>query len=354
MTRALLRLRWAFVLAALILIAAAGPASAMSCGELRLMAASGVIGPMQRYTITARCGEKKSTSTSKLTWTGFESSSTNTFSVWMTVLGKASWDRATGEATESLRISGDVSGERIATGICNADPFLKDAPGGPAKCHGITAQYRATSGETYEWFIEPRFFVSRLISFVEAQALSAKSGTPNAPPPPPTPAPAPAPAVKTMKSPGGALVWEGERLFTDHQFKLRGGRLGTQPMSSFGSDWSGDAQLLWMDAQNGSSLDLQIEIETAGVYVVSLGLTKGPDFGIVQTAVDGARSRDGFDGYSPQVTRDGRVELGSFTLQPGPHTISLTVVGKNRQSSGFLVGVDRVAVTPSRGRTPQE
>jgi len=352
MTRAPLRLRWAFVLAALILIAAARPASAMSCGELRLMSAAGVIGPMQRYIITARCGESKSVSQgSKLTWTGIESSSKN-FSVWMTVKGHAEWDRATGEARERLQISGDVSGERVATGICNADPFLKDAPGGPAKCHGVTASYRSTGGETYEWFIQPRFFISGLISFVEAQALSAKSGTANPPPPPPPPTPAPAPAVKTMKSPGGALVWEGERLFTDRQFKLRGGRLGTQPMSSFGSDWSGDAQLLWMDAQNGSSLDLQIEIDTAGVYVVSLGLTKGPDFGIVQAAVDGARSRDGFDGYSPKVTRDGSVELGSFTLQPGPHTISLTVVGKNRQSSGFLVGVDRVAATPSRGRTP--
>jgi hypothetical protein len=157
-----------------------------------------------------------------------------------------------------------------------------------------------------------------------------------------------------MKSPGEAMVWEGERLFNDRQFTLRGGRVGAQPMTSFGADWSGDAQLLWMDAQNGSALDLQIQIETAGLYAVSLGLTKGPDYGIIQTAVDGKRSPEGFDGYSPQVTRDGRVELGSFTLQPGTHTISLTVVGKNRQSSGFLVGVDRVAVTPSRARTPGE
>ncbi len=35
-------------------------------------------------------------------------------------------------------------------------------------------------------------------------------------------------------------------------------------MNSFGSNWSGDAQLLWTDAQNGSTLDLQIDIKTAG------------------------------------------------------------------------------------------
>ena len=145
MTRVPLRSRWELVLAVVILLAAARPASAMSCGELRLMSASGVIGPHQRYTVTARCGEEKSVSQgSKLTWTGIESSSKN-FSVWMTVLGVASWDRATGRAEETLKISGDVSGERVAVGICNADPFLKNAPGGPvSSSSGATVRDECT------------------------------------------------------------------------------------------------------------------------------------------------------------------------------------------------------------------
>ncbi len=348
MTRALLRSRWEIVLVIPILFAAARPVSAMSCGELRLMSASGVIGPNQRYTVTARCGEQKSVSQgSKLTWSGIESSSKN-FSVWMTVLGTASWDRTTGQAKESLKISGDVSGERVTVGICNADPFLKNAPGGPAKCHDVNAQYRGTRGTTYEWFIEPRFFLSGLISLIEAQGLSQKSESAN--PPPPPPAPGPEPAAKTMTSPGGAMVWEGERLFNDRQFTLRGGRLSAQPMNSFGSGWSGDAQLLWVDASNGSALDLQIEIKMPGLYSVSLGLTKGPDYGVIEAAVDGRRSANGFDGYSPQVTR-ARVDLGAFMLQPGRHSISLTIAGKNRQSTGFLVGVDRVMAT--REKLPQ-
>jgi len=59
------------------------------------------------------------------------------------------------------------------------------------------------------------------------------------------------------------------------------------------------------------------------------------DYGVVEAAVDGRRSATGFDGYSSQVTRDDRVELGMFMLQPGRHSISLTVAGKNRGRRGF-------------------
>jgi hypothetical protein len=341
------RARWVGVFAGLLLMGSARPVAAMSCGELRLMAAHGVIGNLQRYTVTARCGQETSVDKgTKLTWSGLQSTTKNV-SVWMDVIGEASWDRITGEATETLKITGDASGKRLAKGICNQDPFLKDAPGGAATCHGIQAQYVSTGGKLYEWFVQPRFFLSGLISFVEAQALSAKSASS---PTTPTPAPPPPTPVHKMSSPSGTKVWEGEGLFSSNKVQLQGGKLGVQPMQAFGSSWSGGSQLLWVNGGIGAVLDLQIDVPEAAVYRVSLALTKGPDFGVIQAEVDGKASATKFDGYSPTVARVDPVELGIFTLRPGQRNVSLMIIGKNSQSTGFLVGVDRIELKPEQVR----
>lgn len=334
------------IFAGLLLIGSARPVAAMSCGELRLMAAKGVIGNLQRYTVTARCGQETSVDKgTKLTWSGLQSTTQN-ISVWMDVIGEASWDRITGEATETLKITGDASGKRLAKGICNQDPFLKDPPGGAATCHGIEAQYVSTGGKLYEWFIQPRFFLSGLISFVEAQALSAKSASS---PTTPTPAPPPPkPVHPPMSSPSGAKFWEGEGLFSSNRVQLQGGKLGVQPMQAFGSSWSGGAQLLWVDGAIGAVLDLQVEVPEAAAYRVSLALTKGPDFGVIQAEVGGKASATKFDGYSPTVVRVSSVDLGVFVLRPGQCNVSLMIIGKNPQSTGFLVGVDRIDLKPEK------
>ncbi len=330
--------------AALLLMGTARPVAAMSCGELRLISASGVIGKLQKYKVTARCGQDTSVDKgTKLTWSGLQSTTQN-ISVWMNVYGSAEWDRVTGVATEKLEITGDAKGVRVAKGICNQDPFLKDPPGGTATCHDISAQYESISGKLYEWFVQPRFFLSGMISFVEAQALSEKSASssPTPAPPPPTP------VHKPMTSPSGAKFWEGEGLFSSNSVQLQGGKLGVQPMQAFGASWSGGAQLLWVDGGIGAVLDLQVEVPEAAAYRVSLALTRGPDFGVIQAEVDRKASATKFDGYSPTVVRVSSVDLGVFVLRPGQRNVSLMIIGKNPQSTGFLVGVDRIDLKPER------
>jgi len=339
------RRSWGVALVCVLAVAGGRQASAMSCGELRLMTASGVIGPLQSYVASARCGEEKSVDNgTKLTWHGLESSSTN-FSFWMDVVGKASWDRKTGLATEQLKITGDATGQRVAKGICNQDPFLKDPPGGAATCHQVSAQYKSSAGPIYEWFTQPSFFLARTISLGEAQALSQQKGSS---PPHPAPAPPPPhPMPHSLSSPSGSRVWEGEDLFKDKKVELAGGKLGVQSMQGFGPDWSGNAQLLWGEGSVGAVLDLSVDVKTAGYYRVRLALTRGPDFGVFQAEVDGKKSSQKFDGYSPRVTRVEALDLGTFSLSPGPRYVSLMIIGKNSRSTGYLVGIDRVTLTPA-------
>jgi hypothetical protein len=324
--------------------AASGEGWALSCGQLQLKDASGVIGPFQKYSAAAKCvDEHATTKKGKLTWTGYESTTTNPNNIYLEIMGKASWNRKTGEAKESLFISGDAKGKRITTATCTQDPFLKDPPGDKASCKDFVPQYQGETGPAYEFFVSPAFFLAKTIRLAEAQALSesAKDGPkPNNPPPPP-----PMPN-KTMTSPGGAQVWEGETLLRNRKYLVGGGKLARQPMEAFGPDWSGDAHLLWTEGAVGAVLDLVIDVAKRGAYRVSLGLTQGPDFGIIDAEVNGEKSSMKFDGYSPTVKRVDPVELGTFNLNAGPRKIALMIIGKNSQSTNFLVGIDRVTITP--------
>ena len=46
------------------------------------------------------------------------------------------------------------------------------------------------------------------------------------------------------------------------------------------------------------------------------------------------------------MSRVASVDFGTFFLAPGPRGLALMVIGKNSQSTGMLVGVDQVNLTP--------
>jgi hypothetical protein len=171
------------------------PAKAGSCSQVQLKDASGVIGLIHGYAFGAVCSWTYTESKSSLSLSGFSSESTN-YGIEMNVVGEGKWDRNSGMAKEVVAVngyggvkgpSGSFAGKRVATGICNQDPFLKDPPGAAAVCHDMNVQYKATSGLIFDVLVTPeRFLLEKKISLAEAQALSAKksSGTPPPPPPP--------------------------------------------------------------------------------------------------------------------------------------------------------------------------
>jgi hypothetical protein len=313
---------------------------AIDCFNLRLMDASGVIGPKQSYAFTASCNEKHKSKSTKLTWTGIESTTTDT-GFNFTVTGKGSWERKTGEASERLRLSGAVAGERVTRGVCNEDPFLKDPPGGTAHCSGVQTQYESKGGPVYQVLIDRRFFLARTVALVEAQALSQQKPPSTATPPPPAPT-----GARTMRSPSGARAWEAEDLLQKNNVAVSGGQAGPQPMQVFGPEWSGDAQLFWGGGGVGAAIDLTVDVEKAGRYRVTADMTRAPDFAFLTAKVDGQPSTLKFDGFSPQVVREARVELGTFTLGAGPRKVRFTIVGRNSLSTDYRAGIDRIVLTP--------
>jgi hypothetical protein len=115
---------------------------------------------------------------------------------------------------------------------------------------------------------------------------------------------------------------------------------GPQNMAGFGFDWwSGDAQITG-NGHPGGSIVLKFAIQEAGMKEVTAYLTHAPDYGKVDIALDGRKAGETFDGFAPLVMASGPVSLGKHQLSSGEHSIEFTLVGKNDESKGTLLGVD--------------
>lgn len=139
---------------------------------------------------------------------------------------------------------------------------------------------------------------------------------------------------------------EGEALVASRRVLVGGGRVAAQPMAGFGAGWSGDAQLFWSGGAVGAVLDL-IDVPAPGTYAVELALTRAPDYGQGRIQVNGQDVPAVADGYAPRVLAPTPVPLGTFRLAPGQREVSLMIVGKNPQATGYLVGIDRVRLSPA-------
>lgn len=122
------------------------------------------------------------------------------------------------------------------------------------------------------------------------------------------------------------------------------GKIGAQDMRPFGSGWGKDAQLFWGVSQPGAQLRLTVPTTVAGRYQVYLRFTRAPDFAFVRASFDGMPATS-FNGFAPAVGRD-RALLGMLDLQPGAHELLVTVVRKDRRSTGFNVGLDGIVLEP--------
>jgi putative heme-binding domain-containing protein len=138
----------------------------------------------------------------------------------------------------------------------------------------------------------------------------------------------------------GALEGESLRVLSKSQ-----GGTQSQKMNAFTKDvWSGNAQIWWTAAKPGAKLELAINVEKEGSYVVELVMTKARDYGIAQLSIDGQKLGGPIDFYNaPEVITTGVLEFEGIQLKPGQHRLVVEMVGANPQAvKSYLFGLDYV------------
>ncbi len=112
--------------------------------------------------------------------------------------------------------------------------------------------------------------------------------------------------------------------------------------------WKDDDQLWWTGAKPGAKLDLALPVKEPGKYNVTVVLTKAPDYGIVQLALDGQKLGGPVDLYHSSVVPTGVLDLGLHDLQAGEHRLTLEITGANaRAIKAYMAGLDYVKLDPA-------
>lgn len=108
--------------------------------------------------------------------------------------------------------------------------------------------------------------------------------------------------------------------------------------------WSGNQQL-FCGAQINGLIEFPFSITTGGQYGFDLYATMAPDYGKIQTLVDGNPFGAPVDLYGLLVLPTGKISIGTISLSAGLHTLGFRVVGKNSVSSGYSFGLSAFRLT---------
>ena len=122
-----------------------------------------------------------------------------------------------------------------------------------------------------------------------------------------------------------------------------GGDPAPQDMSAFGTDWSGEAHLWWIDAKPGNTLDLAVPVEKAGTYRLKMQLTKAVDYGVVQLYLDSKKLGGPVDLFNNGVVATGVLDMGTHELSKGRHVLRVEITGANEKAvKGYMFGLDYI------------
>ncbi|MBM3494602.1 MAG: DUF2961 domain-containing protein, partial [Armatimonadetes bacterium] len=142
--------------------------------------------------------------------------------------------------------------------------------------------------------------------------------------------------------------WEPQILSADSEAgvwaavaAVRGCAYEVQPL---GPAFSAGHHLWIQPSSPNASVDIEINIPTAGDYDLAVRYTKSWDYAIIQAELNGKDVGPRTDTYSPEVVLGDTVQLGRANLPAGRHILRLKAVDKNGESRGHLMGVDDLIV----------
>lgn len=255
------------------------------------------------------------------------------------------------EGDERIFVDGEETPGIIGTGTEDyfSSGWYYDTGEYSAPYHGVPIK-DAERGRisTYRWHIEdPIPFARRLLFQIEHGGTNDAPGVGYAsvsfwyqthPHPPFPPLPEQLMPLAAISSPS---IDAEDLLARAH---ATGGQLRVQEMEGFDGDWSGDAQLWWVEARPGDRLTLPIDAPAAGSYELIGFFTRAPDYGIVRLLMNGRQLGPLMDGYARRVESTGPLPFGSVELRQGPNELMVELVGKDARSAGYsdgyLVGID--------------
>jgi len=134
----------------------------------------------------------------------------------------------------------------------------------------------------------------------------------------------------------GAL--EGEKLKI---LAKTAGKAETQDLYGFGTGWSGDAHLWWIEAKPGDTLDLAVPVQKTAAYRLKMQLTKAIDYGIIQLYMDGKKLGKPIDLFNNGVIATGALDMGIHQLDKGEHKLRFEIVGANEKAvKNYMLGLD--------------
>jgi hypothetical protein len=128
--------------------------------------------------------------------------------------------------------------------------------------------------------------------------------------------------------------------------KDRPGTLGDQGMGGYEGEWEGDNQLWWRPGRVGETVTIRLPAPNDGKFKLSARMTTAKDYGIHQFSVNGKNVGEPVDLYTESVRPTEVKALGVVELKKGDNDLVLTVTGKNEKSSGYLLGIDYLVLTP--------
>ena len=144
---------------------------------------------------------------------------------------------------------------------------------------------------------------------------------------------------------GEALVYEAESL---QETKAATASLRAQG-NCCGISWSNNAQLLFRSTEVEDTFTVggrSFTVQSGGAYNFSAVLTRGPDYGTYQLAIDGREIGGPFDAYNPTVQKPEPLDFGKVRLRKGSHTLTLTITGKNPADTNYYAGLDVLYFEP--------
>jgi hypothetical protein len=154
----------------------------------------------------------------------------------------------------------------------------------------------------------------------------------------------PLPSIELVHHLKVPKFFEAEDLKLDRQNCLGAG-FQEMALEFDGTQWSNGRQL-FCPAQKGGYVDLEVELEETGDYLLDIYITKAPDYGKLRVSLDGKEFEKTFDGFNPRVIPPEKVNFGKAALTKGTHTLRFQAVDKNPQSSNYYMGIDCLVFTP--------